>query len=511
MPYQKLKILKTLAATVFTFVVLHVHGADNNGSNTDTQVADSATQQSAPAITVQDVVSAPDFQAVPVGRLEKARKPQDNAKNAGKNDIAIPNSLESVKASNETLRQQNSALLKQLAIQADQLAEKAGEAVTAQALQAKVAELEEDMVTLVDQLTASSIKVSELTQQLERSREAYTDKLSEQTRPLESHIASLEKQLAQAVAGKAQADSQLSSAKFTVPLLYMIITGVIALLLLVMYIQKSSQTSTLVQQVSDHQKSQERFKKEMDARGKVIDRLNEKRATESLLLENEKKRHADELRDVQQAREVAEQKLAQINAEKAVEGTSINTLQAELKEKAEFIRSLNEQISVKAETIGNLKAQIAEHDTLKNELLIAQKTIDTLKQEVANQNTSGRREEDEKEIEQLNKEIDDLIHKLNKKEQDCHFLEDQVDDLKEELEELSLNAENARHDEEIDDEEDASEIGRLTDALHEAEQEMDNQERTIAELHDVINKVRNENEQFKSQLRKLQNEIKITH
>lgn len=278
------------------------------------------------------------------------------------------------------------------------------------------------------------------------------------------------------------------------PLLTALAGFLVTLVLAIILIRNSSQLAEFERQISKLQTAEKRAKKVIETQ--------QGQHTEAL------ERLTTQLEEAHRSKANAEQNLEQLKADKKAEASSLIALKAELKEKTQFIRNLNEQLSDKAETIGTLKAKIADQEALTLELSNAQQIIADLQEHSAKVHGI----EHEKEAEALNHQIDELIHKLNKKEQDCQFLEDQVGDLQEELDALSyLRSSNAAlasaaaEENEALEEEDLDKIASLTDSLTEAEYELESQEQIIADLYDTLNKVRNENDDFKTQLRHLQN------
>lgn len=349
-------------------------------------------------------------------------------------------------------------------------------------------------------------QLSQLSNKLERSRDAYTRNLNFRAKTLAAEVVSLENQLAESTQVNRRRTKTLSNIP-TEPLLYALIAGLITFILIVVLIRINRQFSDYAQKISNYRKSEKRMQQEIEARGKLVERLNEKRVAENLAHRTEIAQQVEQLQKALEAKTVAEQKLHHF--ETSVEAKSFNALQAELNEKKQIIASVNDQLTKKGEIIEQLEAKIADQESLKKELLNANQTIADLQENASRLVAAG---EDDEEIEQLNKEIDALIHKLNKKEQDCDFLEDQVDELKEEIEELTSLCESSlleEQDEEELEEEDSSQMATLTESLNEAEQELELQEKTIADLHHQLNKIRKENDQFKSQLRQLQQEMNI--
>ena len=243
------------------------------------------------------------------------------------------------------------------------------------------------------------------------------------------------------------------------------ITFGIAIIFVFLFILRNIHYINAKKQFTEQVEANRRLKKEVEARGQLISSVNQKLTSLTMSMECSNSRHLEELKSIQQARESAENRLKAATQERKDKEAVIENLENTLKENAQKIESLNNQLELETANGAN-----------------------------------------EDEIRQLNKEIDSLLHQLKKKQQAYEFLEDQVDELKEELDLLSSNFENEAFEEEDDQEETAppaNEIYELNESLVEAEQELDNQEQIIVELHNKLNQLTQENEFLKNKVREL--------
>lgn len=363
---------------------------------------------------------------------------------------------------------------------------------------------EKELADTLESLESTQASLTALSETHQSEIQTVSEEHAAEKKALSKKVDSLKQALELARAEEPQVAQASGNESY---LVYLLVAVGIILLLGAGFFLKHSQLSKFSQEIEKAKGKQEQLRKEIDARGQIVESLNEK-LNGQVDASNKNKQQVEEA--------LAQTKAAEESAKK---------LKDELEQKKQSISRLTQERDDKEQDIEKLQVQLVAHTNQVDDLTLKLKSVEgeaetnrektqeleTQLQEALELATAEKAEPETTDVSEytgpLQKEIDELKHQLNKKEQDCHFLEDQIDELKEEIEELSDGSATSGANKQDDEGEIDEKIEALSESLQQAESESEIQEQTIAELNKELAATRKENELFREKLERFEVEI----
>ena len=181
-------------------------------------------------------------------------------------------------------------------------------------------------------------------------------------------------------------------------------------LLFVLFLMRNYKVSRLTNEIIDHKRALERLQKESENRGEIIEELNEKLISSKVSMENEKIRQKEQLKNALASERNAKSQLKDVRVKTEELETSFNTFKSDIESKLNAIGVSSDAVA------GNGSAEEAQKtiQSLNQQLQEAQARVDELESKTPSSSTLEAQK-----ITNLNKEIETLVSKLNKKDQEC--------------------------------------------------------------------------------------------